>query len=122
MLRQDLLGDLVVFHAQGQDRFAMRVRNKRVEIIDVQLGFQQRRHELIQIGRGIQFYNQQFALGEGEAVLEQEFARLLRVIDHEAQNRAVGRVQNGHGKNVNVVRIEQLSEVMKAAKPISGKN
>ncbi len=41
MLLEDLLGDVVVFHAQTNDGFSVGMRDERVEIIDVQFGLEQ---------------------------------------------------------------------------------
>src|SRR5436309_190173 len=44
---KDLLGHVVIFHAQGEKRFSVRMRNERIEVINVDLGFEQGREEAV---------------------------------------------------------------------------
>src|SRR6266446_1549088 len=55
---QRLLGHFVVFHAQSDDRFAFRMGNQGVKIIDVQFGFEQSGHQPAQL-RGHDLYHHQ---------------------------------------------------------------
>ena len=50
MLLEDLLAHLVIFHAQGQERFALRIRDEGVEVVDVQLRLEHRRHQTSELG------------------------------------------------------------------------
>src|SRR6266481_1293717 len=96
--------------------------NERVEIINVQLGLQQRYHEIFQLGGRFEFHRHQSAFVEWKTMLQQEFARMFRIVHHETENGAVCGVQNSKRQNVNLMGTEELDKVMKPPQPIRGKN
>ena len=71
MLPNDLLGDVVVLHAEANDRFAIWVRNEQLEIVDVQFSFEQRRDQAVQFLGRIHFHHEQLAFRKREIFLMQ---------------------------------------------------
>ena len=117
MPAQGLFGQLVVFDAQADDGFAFRVGDEGIKIIDVQLGFQQGRHELVQLSGG-DFHHYQFAFGEREAFPVEHFARAVGVVHDHANDGAVGRVQDHQRHDMNALRSQQPNQVVEAPQPV----
>src|SRR5205807_940157 len=59
---QNLFGHFVVLHAQAQNGFPLRMGDKGVKIVDVELSFEKRRHEPVQLRGGIDLNGQQLTL------------------------------------------------------------
>ena len=97
---EGLLGDFVVFDAQPENGFAVRVRDEGVEIIDIQFGFEQDGHEPAQFGRG-SLNGDQAAFHKRITILRQELTSGLRVVHDDPDNGAIGLIQNHYGKDVN---------------------
>src|SRR5437773_11643442 len=48
MTLQDLFGNIVILHAQAKDGFALGMRDEGVKVVDVELGFEESGHEVVQ--------------------------------------------------------------------------
>ena len=105
MTLKGLLGDFVVFNAQPENGFAVRVRDEGVEIIDIQFGFEQDGHEPAQFGRG-SLNGDQAAFDKRITILRQELTGSLWVVHHDPDNGAIGLIQNCHGEDVDSMRTE----------------
>ena len=121
MAAQGLLGQVVVFHAQGEDGFAVRVRNEGVEVVDVQLGLQQGGHEAAQAG-GVDLDHHQLAFGERETLAHQHVARAVGIVHHDTDNGTVGGVHDHQGEDMNAVGAQQADEDMQAAQAVGGED
>src|SRR6266487_3091840 len=50
MTLQNLFGNIIVLHAQAKDGFALSMRDEGVKVVDVELGFEEGGHEVVQFG------------------------------------------------------------------------
>ena len=121
MAAEGLLGGFVVFDAEAENGFALGLGKERVEVIDIQLGFEQGRHEAIQIGGG-GLDNQQVALGERKALAHEEFSGAVGVVHNNSNDGAVGGVENHESKDVDALRAQQPNQIMQASEPVSGED
>ena len=48
MTLQNLFGNIIVLHAQAKDGFALSMRDEGVKVVDVELGFEEGGHEVVQ--------------------------------------------------------------------------
>src|SRR6266850_3581893 len=121
MATQSLLGSVIVFHAQAHDRLTFRPRDEGIEIVNIELGFEKSGHETIEIG-GICFDDDEVALGEGKVFGDEQFASAVRIVHDDANDGAVGGVEDHQAQDVDVFGIEEADKVVEAANFIWGKN
>ncbi|SRR6266704_1539440 len=114
MPAQSLFGSVIIFHAQADNWFALGLRDERVEIVNVELGFEQSAHEPIEVGR-ICFHNDEVALGKGKVFSDEQLTGTVRIIHDDANDGAVSRVEHHQTQDMNIFGTEQANQIVKPA-------
>ncbi len=122
MLLQDLLGYFIILHAESEHRLTLRVWNARIEIIDVQLGFKQRGHDIGEFSGGVDSHDQQLRLGERELMFFQKIAGLLGIIHQTTDDGAFRGVEDSEPENMDAMPAEKLDQVVQLAKPVGSED
>src|SRR2546423_892800 len=97
------------------------MRDERIEIIDVDLR-SQKRGDYFTEARHFDFDSEQLAFGEWKSLFKKQIPRAIRIVHDEADDRAVGRVQNHQSQHMDVMSAEQRHEIVKAPKTIRSEN
>src|SRR4051812_39306072 len=103
MLLENLLSHFVILHAQANDRFAVQMRNERIEIINIQFRLEQRRDESVNFPRGVHFSDDEQTLSKRETFLHQQIARFFGIIQHQSDDGTVRRVENRQRQDMNLM-------------------
>ena len=103
-----MLGGFVVLDAEAEDGFALGLRNEGVEVIDIQFGFEQGRHEAVQIGGG-GLDNEQVAFGERKAFADKQFPGAVGIVHDDPNDGAVGGVKNHEGQDVDTLSAKEAN-------------
>jgi len=122
MLLQDLFGNIVILHTQAKNGFALRMRDKGVEVIHIELGFEQGGHEVVQFGGGIDLDGQQITLGKWKVVVDQEASRPIRVVHHKPNDSTVRGVQHRQSEHMDSVRRQHADQVVQPSEPVRSKH
>src|SRR5262249_19301022 len=95
------------------------MRDERIEVIYVQLGFKQSGHEALQIGWD-GFDNDELAFGERELLAVEHFSSAFRNTHHHTDNGGVVRAQNHQTEPVNMFVSQEPNQIVQAPQPIRG--
>lgn len=117
MPAQCLLGRFIVFHAQAEQWLPGRLGNERIKIINVQLRFEQCRHETIQVG-GLNLDDDQIAFSIGKVLAQEQVPSAIGIIYNDTDDGTVGRVENHQTQDVNALGIQHANQVMEPAQSV----
>src|SRR2546422_3977045 len=112
-----LLRQFVIFHAQPNQRFALRLRNERIQVVDVQLSFQQRRKHPVQLSR-VHLSHHQSAFCKRKTLLDEQFARFVRVIYDHSNDCTISSVEHHQSEHMNVFCRELPYQIMQPPQPV----
>ena len=102
MAGQDGGGEFLRFRADDETVTAVRTEEERVDVMDVDLGLEQDAGHVLELGFGLQLDGDHRDVVVGEAVFVEDLFRALRIIDDDADDRGVGRVDQAERHDVDV--------------------
>ena len=115
-------GQFEIFEVEGDYRFVVGAADQGVGVVDVDLGLDEGVECLFESCFRIDFDHEQVRLGKSEVIFHQDFAGLIRVVDYDAYDGAVGGIEDGEGEDVDIPRVEQADEVVEAAEAVGGED
>jgi len=90
--------------------------------MDVDLGDEQSSQNLFEVTFVGDLDCQHVAFAKWKVIVDHQLSRFVRIVDDQAYNRTVRRIEDGESNDVNIVRFEQGGEVVEAANPIFREN
>src|SRR5262249_44176624 len=102
---QSLLGRFIILHAQADQGFPLWLRNKGIEIINVQFRLEQCRHKPIEVSR-INLDYDEFAFCKWKTLPVQKVTGTVRVVHYGPDDGAVGGIKDHEGEDVHAIRVE----------------
>ena len=116
---KDRAGLLDVIDVEGDGGPAVRVDDRGIGIIDVDLALKHRHADVDQgVGSRGKFHDEKFVLGEREFVEAEDFSPLLRVAEDQTKDRAIGRVGDHEADNLDLRPLKGPEDFEKLSDPV----
>ncbi len=118
---QGLFGEFVVFEAEADDGFAVRLGDEGVKVVDVEFGLEEGFHEVFQLA-GIDFDDDELAFGKREAFGFEDLPGAVWIVNGHANNGAIGGVEDHEAEDVDGMVAEEADEIVQPAEAVGGKD
>ena len=102
MAGEDGGGEFLCFGADDETVAAVRTEEERVDVVDVDLGLEQEAGDVLQLGFRLELDGDDGDVVMREAVLVEDLLRPLGVVDDDADDGRVGRVDQAQRHDVDV--------------------
>ena len=103
VVAERLGGDVGVFHVEGERAFALGPFDEAVDVVDVDLGFEERGQHVFELRFTVDLDGKDFAFGVRIVVVDEKLPSFVWIVDDQADDRAVGGVENRTRHDVGVV-------------------
>ena len=122
VVAERLGGDVGIFHVEGERAFALGAFNEAVDVVDVNLGFEERREHILELRFTLDLNDENLALGVRIIVVDEKLAGLVGVVDNHANDGAVGRIENCTRHDVDIVVPEERGQIVEFSHSVFGEN